>query len=262
MDSGGSRTPSSACPPPFNNLGVALKEQSRLEDAAAAYRQAIALAPRHADAWHNLGNALKILGRIDEALSAYGEAIRLRPYHGEAYRNLARKLYTAGRHQEVAAAYRQWLEREPGHPATALARGVPGAGGASACGGRLRRRHLRQLRGHLRPGARAARLPGPRAARRRAPHGPGRALRAPRGARRGVRHRPVRPLPRAPRAEARGDALCYFGDLGLVLAAAARALRPGGVLAFTLEAAGTEPPEGYRIQPHGRYSRRVPPATL
>ena len=51
------------------------------------------------------------------------------------------------------------------------------------------------------------------------------------------------------------DTLVYFGDLGEVAPAAARALRPAGALVFTVEAA--EPasaPAGFRINPHGRYS--------
>jgi predicted TPR repeat methyltransferase len=50
------------------------------------------------------------------------------------------------------------------------------------------------------------------------------------------------------------DTLVYFGALDAVAAAAARALRPGGHLVFTLEElqqAG--PPAEYRLQPHGRY---------
>lgn len=48
------------------------------------------------------------------------------------------------------------------------------------------------------------------------------------------------------------DTLVYFGALEAVLGAAWRALRPGGLLIFTVErgAAGA----GYRINPHGRYS--------
>jgi len=51
------------------------------------------------------------------------------------------------------------------------------------------------------------------------------------------------------------DTLVYFGELAGFAAAAARALRPGGALVFTLERA--EPGEaetGYRLSPHGRYS--------
>jgi predicted TPR repeat methyltransferase len=50
------------------------------------------------------------------------------------------------------------------------------------------------------------------------------------------------------------DTLVYFGDLAEVIAAAAGALRPGGALLFTLERA--EPaaaPQGFRLEPHGRY---------
>lgn len=51
------------------------------------------------------------------------------------------------------------------------------------------------------------------------------------------------------------DTLVYFGDLAPVLSAAAGALRGGGLLAFTVEDAGDEPPQiGYRLEPHGRYS--------
>lgn len=40
------------------NLGAALDSLGWFEDAVAACREAIALEPGHADAWHNLGNAL------------------------------------------------------------------------------------------------------------------------------------------------------------------------------------------------------------
>jgi predicted TPR repeat methyltransferase len=51
------------------------------------------------------------------------------------------------------------------------------------------------------------------------------------------------------------DTLVYFGGLEEVIDAAAQALRPGGVLIFTVEEA-TEPDgaASYSIQPHGRFS--------
>ncbi len=55
------------------------------------------------------------------------------------------------------------------------------------------------------------------------------------------------------------DTLVYFGSLDAVLAAAARALRPGGHLVFTVER--TDPaaaPAGYRLNPSGRYSHSPP----
>ncbi len=50
------------------------------------------------------------------------------------------------------------------------------------------------------------------------------------------------------------DTLCYLGALQPVLAAARRAVLPGGWLVFTLEALDEPAPAGYRLQHHGRYA--------
>ena len=51
------------------------------------------------------------------------------------------------------------------------------------------------------------------------------------------------------------DTLVYFGDLGCVVAAAARALRPNGLFIFTLEhAVGAVADINWRLELHGRYS--------
>ena len=53
---------------------------------------------------------------------------------------------------------------------------------------------------------------------------------------------------------ASADTLVYFGALEEVAAVAAAALRPGGLLVFTVEASvGLEPPAGYELHFHGRY---------
>jgi predicted TPR repeat methyltransferase len=49
------------------------------------------------------------------------------------------------------------------------------------------------------------------------------------------------------------DTLVYFGDLTRVITAFAGALRPHGLLVFTLEHADGAVVD-YRLQPHGRYS--------
>jgi len=48
------------------------------------------------------------------------------------------------------------------------------------------------------------------------------------------------------------DVLVYFGDLGAPLRAAARALRPGGVLVFSTERGGGQ--GGFALEPSGRFS--------
>jgi predicted TPR repeat methyltransferase len=52
------------------------------------------------------------------------------------------------------------------------------------------------------------------------------------------------------------DTLVYFGALEEAMAAAAASLKPGGFLAFTVEAAAPEVTTGYHIHDHGRYSHR------
>ena len=50
------------------------------------------------------------------------------------------------------------------------------------------------------------------------------------------------------------DTLVYFGDLTEVVAAVADALRPGGAVAFTVEARSDPPGDAtFEIQPSGRY---------
>ncbi len=54
------------------------------------------------------------------------------------------------------------------------------------------------------------------------------------------------------------DTLVYFGSLAEAMQAAAGALRAGGLLCFTVEAATDEPAVGYVLQPHGRYAHGQP----
>ncbi len=53
------------------------------------------------------------------------------------------------------------------------------------------------------------------------------------------------------------DTLVYFGALEEAAAAAATCLRPGGIFAFTVEAAPDDSPHRYQLQPHGRYQHRA-----
>ena len=51
------------------------------------------------------------------------------------------------------------------------------------------------------------------------------------------------------------DVLCYFGELAAALEAARGALRPAGVLAFSVERwASPQAGRGYTLQAHGRYA--------
>ena len=57
--------------------------QEELDDAVAAYREAIRLKSDYAEAYFNLSTVLQEQERFDEAKEAYEEAIRLKPDIGE-----------------------------------------------------------------------------------------------------------------------------------------------------------------------------------
>jgi predicted TPR repeat methyltransferase len=54
------------------------------------------------------------------------------------------------------------------------------------------------------------------------------------------------------------DTLVYFGDLEDAIAAAAAALRPGGLMVFTLERAVADPAPDFHLEMHGRYTHAQP----
>jgi cytochrome c-type biogenesis protein CcmH/NrfG len=59
------------------------------------YRAAIEQRPNYPEAFNNLGGALLDLGRRDEAIAAFEAAVRLRPDFSDAPENLARLRATA-----------------------------------------------------------------------------------------------------------------------------------------------------------------------
>ena len=72
-----------------NNLGNALKELGRLDEAVASYLKALAIKPDYAKAQNNLGVALQDLGRLDEAVASYHKALATKPDFAEAHLNLS-----------------------------------------------------------------------------------------------------------------------------------------------------------------------------
>ncbi len=96
-----------------SNRGNVLRALRRTDDAVAAYRQAIALAPANPLPWGNLGNALRDLGRIPEALLAYKEAIARQPGFAEAYLNQGIVLRQIGRRDDALASFEAAIRARP-----------------------------------------------------------------------------------------------------------------------------------------------------
>jgi len=145
-------------PHPRLERALALHRRGRLQEAASAYRELLAVEPDHADALHLLGSAwtdlqrypeamqcfdrvlelrpdlaaaylgrgtvLLHLGRLEPALANIGQAIRLDPKDARAYNTLGVALERAKRLPEALVCLDQSLALDPRQPEAHLNRGV------------------------------------------------------------------------------------------------------------------------------------------
>lgn len=94
---------------------VAHHRAGRLDDAEAAYRAALALAPARPSVLHNFGVLLAARGRHDEALAAFETAIAGEPGYAAAHYNRGVALAALGRPRDAIAAFEYAGALEPGH---------------------------------------------------------------------------------------------------------------------------------------------------
>jgi predicted TPR repeat methyltransferase len=247
----------------WHNLGNALKKAGRIDDALSAYGEAIRLRPYHAEAYRNLARTLYATGRAAEATEVYRQWLACEPENpvprhmlaagsGRDVPSRADDDYVVATFDGFAATFDVVLARLDYRAPEVIAGAVLRVAGEPAgrlhvldagCGtglcGPLLRPHARRLVGvDLSP----------------------RMIDKARG--RDVYDELVTAelsaylaaTPDAFDVVASADTFCYFGDLGPFVTPAARSVRPGGCLVFTVEAAESEPSEGYLLQAHGRYS--------
>lgn len=98
----------------FVHLAKALQTQGRLGDAEQAYREVLRRDPNSPEAHNNLGNLLGFQGKQEESIVEYREAIRLRPDFLPAHYNLAISLEDQGKLPEAEIEYRTVLRLSPG----------------------------------------------------------------------------------------------------------------------------------------------------
>ena len=96
-----------------NQLGVALAESNRGDEAIRSYKAALSIRPGYASAHHNLAAALEDLGKTDEVIRQYKAAIHSDPDRADPYYNLARVLAKQGRTPEAVSHYRDALRLRP-----------------------------------------------------------------------------------------------------------------------------------------------------
>jgi len=248
----------------YNNFGNLLSSRGMVREAVAYYCKAITLIPNHPQARKLLGIAYYTIGQVDAAAEVFREWLKEEPDNPVARHMLAACSgkdvplrasddYVESTFDAFAGSFDVKLEklayRAPQLVADAL---------AAACGAPVKR--LVALDAGCGTG-----LCGPLIASHVA-HLTGVDLSAgmlskARG--RGVYDELFKAELTRYLADQRerfdlvisADTLVYFGALQAAFDAAFRAMRPGGLLIFTVEEAVEGQPEnGYRINPHGRYS--------
>ena len=89
----------------WNNIGRALAEEGRLNEALACYDRALAIRPDVPELLNNRGNALCNLGLPDEAETSLRRALGLRPEFANAHYNLGNVLLDLWRPEDAEASF-------------------------------------------------------------------------------------------------------------------------------------------------------------
>jgi tetratricopeptide (TPR) repeat protein len=113
-----------------NSLGMVLTREGKTGEALEHFASAAGLNPGFAEAQSNLGNALAAAGRLREAIAHYQEAVRLRPDYTEPRVGLGSAFLSEGNAADATPQYREALRLDPN-----LAQAHNGLGGALAMTG-------------------------------------------------------------------------------------------------------------------------------
>jgi len=95
------------------NLGAASYEKGRAAEAVVHYLRALHLDPEWQEAHYNVGIALASVGQLDEAVHHYGEALRIDPRDARSLNNLANVLVKQGKMDEAIRRYSEALQADP-----------------------------------------------------------------------------------------------------------------------------------------------------
>jgi tetratricopeptide (TPR) repeat protein len=96
-----------------NNLGTALPQKERVDEAIAQYQKALQIKPDYVEAFYNLGNALARKGRVDEAIAQFQKVLEIQPDCVRAHYKLGIALARKGLADKAIVQFRKALEIQP-----------------------------------------------------------------------------------------------------------------------------------------------------
>jgi tetratricopeptide (TPR) repeat protein len=100
----------------FFSLGNVLRSLGRNEEAVVCYRRALEINPDYVAALNNQGVVLHYLKRYEESLKSYEQALFIAPDNAEAFYNRGNVLRALNRHEQAVASYDSVLQLRPDHP--------------------------------------------------------------------------------------------------------------------------------------------------
>ena len=100
-------------PAAHSNLGNALEDQGRLEEAMVQYHEVLRLKPKHPSAHSNLSSVLRKQGHLEEALAECRAALRIQPNNAAVHFNLSAALYYQAKLDEAIAECRTTILLAP-----------------------------------------------------------------------------------------------------------------------------------------------------
>src|SRR5262249_39465653 len=93
----------------YNNLGIALAKQGKVDEAIINFQRAVSLKPDSVDSLSNLAHALARQEKIDEAIETLRRALGLQPNSADAHSSLGTYLAGSGHFAEADAHWREAL---------------------------------------------------------------------------------------------------------------------------------------------------------
>jgi tetratricopeptide (TPR) repeat protein len=96
-----------------NNLGTALAESDRLDEAREQFQRAVDIAPDYADGHFNLARTLSATGKPEESLAHLHKAVELNPNFAAAHNSLGIAYVHAGRPDVAIKHFERAVEIDP-----------------------------------------------------------------------------------------------------------------------------------------------------
>jgi uncharacterized protein (TIGR02466 family) len=99
----------------YFNLGIALTNLNRLDEAAKAYQQALQINPNFFEAHGNLGTVLQRQGKLDEAIASYQGGLKINPQDARGFFNLGTALRDNGDLPAAVNSYKKAIGLFPNY---------------------------------------------------------------------------------------------------------------------------------------------------